>query len=103
MSEQNTEESEVLIQVGNLQGTLSQLSQDIVEIGGQATQRLDEMESMAAHIMAIESVLAVMLKQHPVDAKDVHDMVVSRTAELSGNKDGSPSVQAVAADIAANA
>lgn len=103
MSEQNNEavEGEFLAQVGALQGTLSKLATDISDIGEKATQRLDEMESMAAHIMAIESVMAVMLKNHPVEAQDVHDMVVSRTAELSGHEDGSPSVQAVAVDILA--
>jgi len=85
--------------VGNLQGSLSKLSQDISTIGEQATQRLNEVESLAAHVMAIEAVLAVMLKSHPVDADEVKNMVAVRTSTLTGDENGSPSVQAVAADI----
>ena len=86
-------------QVGNLQGSLAKLSEDIATIGDQASLRLDEMESLAAHVMAIEAVLAVMLKNNTVDAEELKAMVIERTAVLSGNENGSPTVQAVAADI----
>lgn len=86
-------------QVGTLQSSLSHLAEDIAAIGDQATQRLDEMESIAAHVMAIEAVLAVMLKTHPVDPDAVRAEVASRTGDIAGNPDGSPTVQAVAQDL----
>lgn len=86
-------------QVGNLQSSLVKLSADIATIGEQATQRLDEVESMAAHVMAIEAVLAVILKTHPVDAAAVKAEVTERTRAFNDEPDGSPSVQAVAQDI----
>ena len=86
-------------QVTSLQSTLSKLSDDIADIGGQANQRLDEMESIAAHVMAIEAVLSVMLKTHPVDMADVQAEVAHRTSAISGDDGGSPTVQAVAQDI----
>lgn len=86
-------------QVEGLQTSLAKLSTDITAIGDQATQRLDEMESMAAHVMAIEAVLAVILKTHPVDADAVKAEVVRRTSAFSDDPNGSPTVQAVAADI----
>lgn len=82
-----------------MQSTLSKLSEDIATIGNQATQRLDEVESMAAHVMAIEAVLAVVLKSHPVDADAVKAEVLARTSAFSDDPNGSPTVQAVAADI----
>jgi len=88
-------------QVGNLQTTLSKLSEDIAAIGDQANQRLDEMESIAAHVMAIEAVLAVLLKTHALDPDEVRAEVAKRTGDLSDYPDGSPTVQAVAADLAA--
>lgn len=86
-------------QVGTLQSALSKLSTDISTIGAQATQRLDEVESIAAHVMAIEAVLAVLLKSHPVNAEDLKAEVIERTRTFSDNPDGSPTVQAVALDI----
>jgi archaellum component FlaC len=93
------EDTGFLDQVGTLQSTLSKLSQDISTIGDHATQRLDEVESIAAHVMAIESVLAVILKSHPVDAEDLKAEVIERTRAFSDHPDGSPTVQAVAMDI----
>lgn len=88
-------------QVGTLQSSLSHLSEDIAAIGDQASQRLDEMESLAAHVMAIEAVLAVMMKKLPVDGEELKAMVIERTAVLTGDESGSPTVQAVAADLIA--
>lgn len=88
-----------LDQVGTLQSALSKLSEDISTIGDHATQRLDEVESIAAHVMAIESVLAVILKSHPIDADELRNEVRERTRAFSDDQDGSPTVQAVAMDI----
>jgi len=99
---QDLQNSGFFDQVKSLQGSLSHLSEDIASIGDQATQRLAEMDSITAHVMAIEAVLAVMLKQHPVDADEVKAVVKARTADMSGQPNGSPAVQAVAQDILGN-
>jgi len=93
------EGSEFLDQVGTLQSALSKLSEDISAIGDHATQRLDEVESIAAHVMAIEAVLAVMLKSHSIDPEELRAEVTARTRVCSDDPNGSPTVQAVAADI----
>lgn len=96
---ENLQDSGFFAQMESLQSTLGTLSEDIATIGDQATQRMDEMESIAAHVMAIESVLAVLLKSHPIDADVLKDEVRKRTSAVTGDADGSPTVQAVAMDI----
>lgn len=86
-------------QVGTLQDSLRTLSEDIAAIGDKASQRLEEMESLAAHVMAMEAVMQVMLETHPVDPQAVKAKVAERTRAFSDDPDGSPTVQAVAADI----
>jgi hypothetical protein len=86
-------------QVGTLQSALSKLSEDISTIGDHATRRLDEVESIAAHVMAIEAVLALMLKSYSIDPEELRAEVVERTRAFSDDPNGSPTVQAVAADI----
>lgn len=93
------EGSGFLDQVGTLQSVLSKLSEDISTIGDHATQRLDEVESIAAHVVAIEAVLAVMLKSHSIDPEELRSEVTARTRAFSDDPNGSPTVQAVAADI----
>ena len=86
-------------QMESLQSNIGHLAEDISRVGESATQRLEEMESMAAHIMAMESVLAVMLKSHPIDTGELKAEVARRTSAVGGDENGSPTVQAVAADI----
>lgn len=86
-------------QVGFLQDSLRTMSEDIAAIGDRATQRLGEVESLAAHVIALEAVLQVMLETHPVDAEAVKAKVAERTREVTDDPNGSPTVQAMAQDI----
>ena len=88
-----------LDQMEPLQSLLAQLSEDITTMGEQTNKRMDEVESIAAHVMAIEAVLAVMLKTHPVDADALKAEVSARTRPFSDDPNGSPTVHAVALDI----
>ena len=74
---------------------------ELKTFGDHAVKRMDETENLAAHVLAIESILAVMLKAYPILADDLNAEVKDRTAALSGNAEGSPTVQALAADILA--
>lgn len=95
------EQSGFFSQVGSLQESLGKLSEDIAAIGERSTQRLEEMESIAAHVMAVEAVLAVMLESHPVDPEAVKAKVADMTRDYGDDPDGSPTVQAVAQDLVA--
>lgn len=93
------EQSSFFRQMGELKENLARVSSDLATIGDRATERSEEVETLAAHVMAIEAVLSVMLKDHPVDADAVRAEVVRRSEVLSGCPEGSPTVQAVARDI----
>jgi hypothetical protein len=55
-------------QIKNLETNLKIIAADLTSLGQTATQRLQETESLAAHVLAVESILAVMLKSNPVAA-----------------------------------
>ena len=95
------EQSGFFQQIQSLEANLKTVSGELQSFGGNVAQRMEETENLAAHVLAIESILAVMLKAYPILADDLNAEVKDRTAALSGNAEGSPTVQALAADILA--
>jgi len=95
------EQSGFFQQIRSLESNLKTVAGELQSFGGNVAQRMEETENLAAHVLAIESILAVMLKAYPILADDLKTEVKDRTAALSGNADGSPTVQALAADILA--
>ena len=86
-------------QIKNLETNLKTIAADLTSLGQTATQRLQETESLAAHVLAVESILAVMLKSNPVAADQVMSVVTEMTADLSGDSEGSPAVRQIVDDI----
>jgi len=90
-------------QIKDLEASLQTIAADLKNLGTTATQRLEETESLAAHILAIESILTVMLKASPVDGDAVRAAVKDKTAALSGEAEGSSTVHTIAADLLSGA
>ncbi len=86
-------------QIGDLEKNLQSIASELKNFGETAARRMEETENLAAHVLAIESVLGVMLRTYPVEAEALKAEVVERTAAISGKPDGSPAVHAIAQDI----
>ena len=93
------EESGFFKQINALEESLQIIASELKIFSQNATERRVESESLAAHVLACESILAVMLKSYPVSAADLKAEVMDRTAAMSGNEDGSPTVHALAMDV----
>lgn len=89
-------------QITGLENNLKAIADDLKVLGDSTLQRLHETESLVAHVLAIEAVLQVMLKEHPVAVARVKALVKERTAGLSDNTEGSPAVLSVVDEILAN-
>jgi len=87
--------------LSTLQENLKKISVDIGDVAEIATKRLQETEDLAAHVLAIESILEVILRASPVDADAVREAIRARTSELTGTPDGSAVVQTAAAELLA--
>lgn len=93
------EESGFFQQIGELENSLKRISADIKSLGETATQRLEETESLAAHILAIEAILAVVIKNHPLDEKELKAAIDDKTSALSKEAAGSSAVRFIAENI----
>ncbi len=86
-------------QINALEKSLKIIAGELKSFGENVNERAAESDNLAAHVLAIESLLAVMLKAYPISADELDGEIKDRTAALSGNPDGSPTVRALALDI----
>ena len=93
------EESGFFQQINNLEESLKAITAELQSFGENAKERMEETENLSAHVLACESILTVMLRKYPIDAEDLKTEIKDRTAVLSGNEDGSPTLQALALDL----
>lgn len=91
----------VFEQLGSLEGKLTKIVTDLESLSKVATARLQETEDLAAHVLAVEAILEVMMRAAPPDGTAVREAIRERTAELSGDPEGSPAVLAAAAELIA--
>ena len=90
-------------QIQEIEGSLKSIAEQLANFTRSATERAQETESFAAHILALQSIMAVLARHANVPpeslATEVRDEIKARTAKLAGNADGSPEVLAVAAAL----
>ena len=93
------EDSGFFQQINSLEENLKVIGDEMKAFGDKTAIRMEETENMAADVLAIESILAVMLKAYPISADELDGEIKDRTAAFSGKPDGSPTVRALAQDI----
>lgn len=86
-------------QINTLEESLKIIAGQLKVFSENVEARTAETESLAAHMLACESILAVLLKSHPIAADDLRAEIKDRTAAMSGHEDGSPTVHALAMEI----
>ena len=95
----NLEQSGFFQQISNLEESLKTISGDIKNLGETATRRLEETESLAAHIIAIEAILTALMKNSHVDIEDVRALIRDKTSALGEGGEGNQAVQNIAGDL----
>ena len=83
-------------QVKDLQGNISRIATDLKDLGERATERLEETESLAAHVLAVEAVLTAMLRAMPVDRDEVRAFIQEEVSSMTGGNSANTLVQSVA-------
>jgi len=89
-------------QINDLEDSLTSIAGELQNFGESAVRRVNEVENLAAHVLAVEAVLATMLNTYPVDKDALLAEIKERTAVMTGHEDGSPTVQALALDLLEN-
>ncbi|MSO55120.1 MAG: hypothetical protein EXQ90_08410 [Rhodospirillales bacterium] len=93
---QRLEASGFFQQIRDLEENLGKISEAIGHIGKATVSRLDAMDNVLLHVLAVESIIAVMVRTHTVDRAAVKDAVDRITADLPKESQASASVLAIA-------
>ena len=89
-------------QMAQLQGSLGKVAEGMQALGDNAQRQNQDTENLAAHILAIEAVLTVVLRQIPVDVGEVRREAQNRVEGMGAADGRTPSlVQQLAENIVA--
>ncbi len=92
-------ESGFFQQITDLEQNLKTIAEDLKSLGEIAIQRLQETESLAAHVIAMEAVLTVILKDKQVELEDVKAVVRASMSDAPSGEEGNAIVESIAAEI----
>lgn len=87
-------------QMGDLQQSLEKVCDGIEVLGDSAERQGRDTENLAAHILAMESVLTVILRQIPVNIAEVREEAARRARNAGSRETGNLNlVSSLAEDI----
>ena len=86
-------------QISNLETSLKSIVVEIDSFSATNNQRQEESENIAAHILAIESVLTTLMKKYPLEETDLVEEVRRQADPLSAGSAPNPTVEAIAVDL----
>ena len=82
-------------QIKEIDGNLKDLRDQLKNIGQGVDIQFDQLDDIAAHIIALEAVVIQMIKTLEVDAKAAKEWVTENTRESTGSETGSEKAQLV--------
>jgi hypothetical protein len=90
-------------QIKEIDTSIKILRDSMKSMGGAVDQQLDQLDDIAAHIIAMEALVLQILKQHPVDAEAAKAWVVQATETSTGKAGGSTKARAIVEQLVAGA
>ena len=100
---QHLEKSGFFSQIKGLEGNLQSIAGALKALSDTTVERIQETENLVAHVLAIEAILAVMLRTSVVDSEAVSALIKATTTAAPDNGKGTPKVLAIAEGILSDA
>lgn len=86
-------------QLESLQSSLNRVGEGMTALGDNAVRQSKDTENVAAHLLAVESVLTVVLRQIPVDIAEVRAEAKRRSGGSGDAAEVDPLVMRLAEDL----
>ncbi len=86
-------------QIKNLETSLKSIGGEIAQFNAATNQRQESAENIAAHILAMESLLTAILKKYPVKESELIGEIKHQATVLTGRNIANPAVEAVAVEL----
>ena len=88
-------------QIKEIDTSIRALKDNLVNIGGAVDTQLDQLDDIAAHIIALEALLIQVLKTTKVDAEAAKAWVVTATETSTGKVGGSTKARLIVEQLTA--
>lgn len=99
----NTQSSDdvarLIAQLELLQNSLARVGEGMSALGDNAIRQSKDSENIAAHLLAVEAVLTVVLRQIPVDIAEVRTEAERRSQSNGNGGEVNPLVMRLAEDL----
>ena len=82
-------------EIKEVEKSVNDLKTDLIAIKAGVEGSFDQLDDIAAHIIAVEAILVQVLKQTKVDADAVKAWIVEATEESTGDGGGSEKTQII--------
>ena len=82
-------------QIKEIDGNLKDLRDHLKTIGQGVDVHFDQLDDIAAHIIALEAVVLQVLKHVDVDVNGAKQWIIDNTKESTGDEEGSQKAQVV--------
>ena len=82
-------------QIKEIDGNLKDLRDQLKSIGQGVDIQFDQLDDIAAHIIALEAVVLQVLKHVDVDVNGAKQWIIDNTKESTGDEEGSQKAQVV--------
>lgn len=89
----------LIAQLELLQNSLARVGEGMSALGDNAIRQSKDSENIAAHLLAVEAVLTVVLRQIPVDISEVRTEAERRSQSNGNGDEVNPLVMRLAEDL----
>ena len=86
-------------QIKEIDGNLKDLRDHLKNIGSSVDAHFDQLDDIAAHIIALEAVVVQIMKNIDIDIDAAREWIRESTSESTGTDEGSMKAQAVLEDL----
>ena len=88
-------------QIKEIDGSIKALRDNLKNIGGAVDSQLDQLDDIAAHIIALEALLVQVLKSSAVDVDAAKQWVRDATEKPTGKEGGSTKARTIVEQLTA--
>ncbi len=88
-------------QIKEIETAIKQLRDDLVNIGKGVDDHFEQLDDIAAHVIAVEAVMVEVLKKTEVDADAIKAWIVDVTETSTGREGGSEKAKIIVENLLA--
>ena len=93
------EQTGVFADLKTVESRLAELTAGLAEVGDAAASRARDADNLAAHVLALEALVAVLLRHVPLDGREIDEQIARQAGAVAEDAESLALVRAIARQI----